>query len=224
MKIRKYIPLLVTAAVLLGGCKKDNLVQPESRLTGNVVVGKDAIGVRSGGVSFEIWQKGFQLYSKIPLNIAQDGSFTATLFNGDYKLVRAKGAGPWADNTDSIDVRVNGATTIDIPVDPYFIIKNVSFQKSGTTITASFSVQQINTSKPIELVRLYVGPNYILDQNNNTASAQKAAPLDIGQPVTVTVTIPAALAAEAYIYARVGVKTAGVNELMYSSAGKVALK
>jgi len=224
MQLRKYILLLVIAIGLLAGCKKDNLEEPQSRLTGNVVVGKDAIGVRSGGVSFEIWQHGYQLYSKIPLNIAQDGSFTATLFNGDYKLVRSKGAGPWADNTDSVDVHVNGSTTIEIPVDPYFVIKNASFQKVGSTITASFTVQQVNTTKALELVRIYIGPNFILDQNNNASNAQKAAPLDITQPVTLTVTIPAALANENYIYARAGVKTAGVNELMYSAASKVALK
>lgn len=224
MQLKQYIILLAIATGLLTGCKKDNIDAPQSRLTGNVLVGKDIVGVRSGGISFEIWQRGYQLFSKIPLNIAQDGSFTATLFDGDYKLVRTKGAGPWADNSDSIDVRVSGNTSVDIPVDPYFIIKNASFQKVGSTIAASFTVQQVNTSKALELVRIYIGPNYILDQNNNAATAQQAAPVNITQPVALTVNIPATLAAESYIYARVGVKTVGVNELMYSVATKVTLK
>jgi len=225
MKLKKYIyPSLLLISILVAGCEKDNLKQPESKLTGKVVYGKDAIGVRSGGISFEIWQKGYQLFSKIPLNIAQDGSFTATLFDGDYKLVRAKAAGPWADNSDSIDVHVNGATTLDIPIDPYFVIKNVTFQKSGTTVTATFTLQNVNTTKALELVRIYIGPNFIIDQNNNSVNAQKAAPVDLTQPVTLTVAIPASIAAQDFIYARVGVKTVGVNELMYSTAQKVTLK
>ncbi len=225
MTLKKYIyTACLFSMILAAGCKKDNLKQPESQLTGRVIYDKDAIGVRSGGISFEIWQHGYQLFSKIPLNIAQDGSFTATLFNGDYKLVRAKGSGPWADNPDSIDVHVNGSATMDIPVDPYFMIKNASFQKSGINITATFTVQNVNTARALELVRIYIGPNYILDQNNNTANVQKTTPIDITQPVTLTVAIPASIASQDFIYARVGVKTTGVNELMYSTAQKVLLK
>src|SRR3982751_5000804 len=105
-----FLPLLAISMFILSSCEKDNRTPPESTLTGRVVYNKEPIGVRSGGVSFEIWQRGFQLFSKITLNIAQDGSFSAALFDGDYKLVRARGAGPWVDNVDSIDVHVSGAT------------------------------------------------------------------------------------------------------------------
>jgi hypothetical protein len=226
MKGRKYfITVAVLSVLLLAACKKDNLEEPGAQLTGRVIFNNEPIGVRSGGVSFEIWQRGYQVFSSIPLNIHQDGSFTAALFNGDYKLVRTKGVGPWADNSDTINISVNGSSSVDIPVDPYFVIKNAGFVKSGTNITATFTVQAVNTSKALELVRIYIGPNYILDQNNNAATAQKlAAAIDITQPVTLTVPVHSSIAAQNFIYARVGVKTAGVNELMYSTSQQVSLK
>jgi hypothetical protein len=76
----------------------------------------------------------------------------------------------------------------------------------------------------LELVKIYIGPNYILDQNNNSANVQRAAPVDVTQPVSLTVAIPATIASQDFIYARVGVKTVGINEYMYSTSEKVLLK
>src|SRR5688572_29881186 len=189
-------------AFLLVACEKDSLKEPTSTIKGRVVYNNEAIGVRSGGVVFEIWQRGYQLFSRIPLNIKQDGSFSAMVFDGDYKIVRATGAGPWADIKDSIDVSVNGSATVDIPVDPYSLIKNTTFQKSGNNIIATFNVQRVNTNRALELVKIYIGPNYILDQNNNSANVQRAAPVDVTQPVSLTVAIPATIASQDFIYAR----------------------
>jgi hypothetical protein len=211
--------------VLFAGCEKDNLKEPDAKLTGRILFQGQPVGVRSSGVQFEIWQPGYQLYSKIPLNIAQDGTFSAALFNGDYKIVRSVGAGPWADNTDTINVKVSGATSVDVPVVPYFSISNVSLEKNGTAIRATFTVTKNTTSKTLELARLYVGPNYILDQNNNTGNVQLAASaITVGQPVTMNVTIPASIANDAFVFARVGVKTVGVAELLYTESQKISLK
>ena len=85
-------------------------------------------------------------------------------------------------------------------------------------------MQSVNTTRTLEAVRIYIGPNYILDQNNNSANAQKLAPVVLTSPVSLSVAIPASLASENYIYARVGVKTTGVNELLYSASQKIQLK
>jgi hypothetical protein len=226
MKISTYLYSIFAAGLILAaGCAKDNFKAPESKLTGRVVYQDQNVGVRSTGVVFEIWQHGYQLFTKIPLNIAQDGTFSALLFDGDYKLVRTKGAGPWVDVSDSIDVKVQGATTVNIPVDPYFMVKNVSFVKNGATVEVTFTVQAVNTTKTLELVRLYIGPNLILDQNNNSANIQAlAAAVNTAAPVKLRVSIPAAIATQDYIFARVGVKTTGIAELMYSAPQKVQLK
>jgi hypothetical protein len=210
--------------VLICGCEKDNIEAPKSKLTGRLVYNGQPLGLRSNGVAFELWQKGFQLFSRIPLNINQDGSFSSVLFDGDYKLVRSKGSGPWVDVPDSIDVKLNGSANLDIPVEPYSIVKDVAFIKEGADLKATFTVQSINTTKSLELVRIYIGPNLILDQNNNSANKQalKAA-IDITKPIVLTVTIPANLVSESYVYARVGVKTTGIAELLYSPSVKVTI-
>jgi hypothetical protein len=225
MKLKAFLYIASVALVLLTACKKDNYTPPSSQLTGKVVYQGQPVGVRSNGVQLELWQHGYQLFTKIPVYLAQDGSFSATLFDGNYKLVRLKGNGPWADNADSIDVIVKGNTVVDVPVDPYFIIKNETFQKNGNNIDATFTVQAVNTSKSLELVRLYIGQTLITDQNNNAANASKAAAaINITQPVTLSATIPAALINKGYVFVRLGVKTAGVQELYYTAPQKIMLK
>lgn len=225
MKIKAFFYIASAAIILLTACKKDNYTPPSSQLTGKVVYQGQAVGVRSNGVQLELWQHGYQLFTKIPLYIDQDGSFSATLFDGNYKLVRLKGNGPWADNADSIDVTVKGNTVIDVPVDPYFIIKNEAFQKNGSNIDATFTVQAVNTSKSLELVRLYLGQTIITDQNNNAANVQKAAAaINLTQPVTLSAAIPAALTGKDYVFVRLGVKAAGVQELYYTAPQKIMLK
>lgn len=227
MKPKIFVyPLFALFIFLLIGCEKDNRRQPESTLTGRVVYQGQPIGLRSAGVQFELWQRGYQLFTKIPLNIKQDGTFSAVIFDGDYKLVRSRGAGPWVDVSDSIDVKVNGQTTVDVPVEPFFIIKNESFEKTGTAIKGTFTLQSVNATKTLELARMYIGPNLIVDQNNNSANTQilAAAITNLSQPVTLNVNIPVSIANDNFIFARIGVKTNGVAELLYTMPQKIQLK
>jgi hypothetical protein len=87
MKHKLYV-ISALFVVLLSACEKDYLKEPTSVISGNVTFQGQPIGVRLDGVQFEIWQRGFDFFTKIPLNIAQDGTFKATLHNGEYKLVR----------------------------------------------------------------------------------------------------------------------------------------
>jgi hypothetical protein len=212
--------------IFIAGCTKDNFEPPKSQLTGRVVFQGQPVGLRSGGVQLELWQSGFQLYTKIPVYVAQDGTFSTMLFDGDYKLTRLKGNGPWADNTDTISVQVQGGKTVDVPVDAYFVVKGETFQKNGSNISTTFSLQRGNTSKNLEEVRLYLGRTAIVDQNNNDAVVTKAASAitDPTQPINLSVALPASVAGKDYVFARVGVKTAGVAELAFSIPQKIALK
>jgi hypothetical protein len=83
----------------------------------------------------------------------------------------------------------------------------------------------VNGTKALELVRLYIGQTVITDQNNNAGTAQKLEVdiPDLSQPVTLTATIPAALLSKGYVFVRVGVKTAGVAELLYSMSEELAI-
>jgi hypothetical protein len=220
-----YLMLLVFA-VGIGGCTKDNYEPPKSQLTGKVVYNGQAIGVRSNGVQLELWQHGYAFFTKIPVYVNQDGTFSALLFDGKYKLTRQNGVGPWVNNTDSIDVQVTGNTIADVPVTPYSFVKSATYQKSGTSITATAAIETVDASQPLESVRLYVFRTALVDDVNQDAVTSVAAAQipDVTQPLTLSVSIPASLANAEAVYVRVGVKTTGVSELAYSPAEKVQLK
>jgi hypothetical protein len=229
---------VITLAGLLAGCEKDNYDPPTSILTGRIVYQDQAIGVRTptinlnyngsttSGVQVEIWQYGYQLRTKIPQFVAYDGTWSAALFDGDYKITLVRGNGPWVDMTDTISVSVRGNGTLDIPVVPFYLIKNDVFQLSGTTVTATFNVQTVNTTKALESVRIYLNKTILVDQNNQLATGTKLASAipDLNQPVTVSVAIPASLTTADYCFARVGVKIAGMAEVCYALPQKIALK
>lgn len=226
MKMNNYLySLLSIVVIMVMGCEKDNYEEPTSMLTGRVVYQGEPLGLRSGGVQLELWQHGYELFSKIPVHVDQDGSFSARLFDGDYKLVLLRGNGPWADNTDSLDVHIKGSANVDIPVDPYFVITNHAFQRNGDQITATVSIQQVNTSRSLERVRLYLGQTMIVDQNNSASTGEVLAAdvTDLSQPITLTANIPASLASKGYLFARIGVKANGVAEYVYSHPEQVAL-
>lgn len=224
MKNKIFLFLLILV-VTGAACKKDNVKAPTSTITGQVVFNKQKLGLRSNGVQLELWQRGFELFSKIPVYVDQDGTFSAKVFNGDYKLTLLRGNGPWADKTDTINVSVNGSADVEVNVDPYFLLNNAAFTRNASTINATFNLQRINTSKDLELVRIYIGQTIITDQNNNAGTATKlAAAVDITQPVALSINVPGSLAAKDYVFVRVAVKTRDVGELLYSEPVKVSLK
>ena len=227
MKIKNYIYLLFAASItMLAGCKFDNYIAPQSMLSGTIGYQGQAIGVRSNAVQLELWQRGYQLFTKIPVYVQQDGTFSAVLFDGDYKLTYVKGVGPWVTKTDSVAVSVRGNTVVDFPVEPYFLIKSSTFVKNGTNITGTLTLQRVNTTNTLEAVRIYLNKGSIVDGNINLANASIAASAitDITAPITINVTIPTTLSANDYLYARVGVKTTGVTELAYGAPQQVNLK
>lgn len=223
----KFLLTIITASILFfAGCKKDNYTKPNSIITGKLVYQGQPLGVRSNGVQLELWQKGYQLFTKVAVYPAQDGTYTINVFDGDYQLIPLKGTGPWADKLDTIPIHLAGSANVDITMDPYFIIKNESFVRSGSTITGTFTIQKVNTTKTLSLVKIYIGQTLITDNTNNAANAQKLAATitDITQPISISLTVPAALATKDYAYMRVGVQATGVTELLYTQVQKIALK
>ncbi|MBC8155298.1 MAG: DUF3823 domain-containing protein [Bacteroidetes bacterium] len=216
---------LLVGTALLAGCAKDNFEPPTSTITGQVVYENQPVGVRSNGVQLELWQSGFQLFTKIPVLVAQDGTFSAVVFDGNYKLVRLRGNGPWVDNADTIQVAVRGGAKVDVPVQPYYVIRNGTIQKSGTNLTATCSISQIVATRAIERVTLYVGTTQFVDITNNVGSANLtgAALADLSKPLSLTLALPASIAGRAYSYARIGVKTVGVAELLYTPVQKITM-
>lgn len=220
--------LLLIAALLcllLAGCEYDNFDAPNATLTGKVVYNGNPVGVRTNGTQLELWQDGYQLYSKIAVHIAHDGTYSASLFNGRYKLVRLAGA-PWeAQSNDTIVIDVQGNTVQDVPVTPYFVIRNESFQKGAGTITAKFTVDKVVQSADVQSINLYLGKNILTDHNKS----EKTEELDLsgfiaGNEMTITANIPASLVSDDYLFARIGVRSSLSNEYYYTQVQKISLK
>jgi hypothetical protein len=224
MKPGFYKPILIAVVIIpmIAACDYDNYEPPSSKLTGQVVYQNNPVGLRNNTVELELWQHGYDDFEKIPVYVAQDGSFSAVLFNGDYKLVLRNGNGPWLNVTDSIDVSVRGNTTVDVPVLPYYTIGSEDFSKNGTTVESTVTIAQANGTNPIEYVSLLVSTTNIVDEINNIQRINvPGAGLNVSQPVVINLPLNTRLAERSYVFARVGIKITGVAEMVYTPVQKI---
>jgi len=228
----KYL-LVAGLGVLAFACKKDNYAEPQSLLTGNLLYQKDTIYVERNSVHFQIYQFGFGKVAPISTDetFAQDGSYSAALFNGDYKLIVPSGDGPFmwkqtaSGTPDSVSVTMNGNQKVDLEVTPYYMVRNAQITVSGNTVNASFKAEKIITdanAKDIERVSLYINKTQFVSGGNNIAAADIAG-ADITDPnnITMSVDIPTITPTQSYVFARVGIKIAGVEDMIFSPLIKV---
>lgn len=217
--------LLLVLGFVVASCEYDNFEEPKSTLTGRIVYEGEPLGVRNQGVQLELWQHGYDLFQKIPVYVSQDGTFSATLFDGDYKLTLIRGNGPWMDQTDSLDISLNGSQAIDVEVAPYFTLDEPSYEiVNDTIVRASFVVNQINAGSTVELAAVYLGRTSLTDRVRKEKEEEIFGnQITPGSPVSVDVTIPNGLRGRRDLFVRVGVKTLGVEELLYSHVDNVSI-
>ena len=233
MKI-KYIFFLFIGWSL-SSCDYDNYEAPKSSLTGNVVYQGEPINVASNEVNMELWEPGWQLRNRIDVTMGQDGSYSASLFDAEYKLVFRQNQGPFrmvtnpVTNSDTILVNVNGATVLDIEVMPYYMIRNPQITKNGSTVNATASVEQIITdanARDIERVSLYINQTTFVDNRGNYHLAVQhlqAGDIDELANVSLSLPLPDLVRAQNYVYARIGVKIQGVEQMIYSPVQQLEL-
>lgn len=221
--MKKYIlSTLLLISILFTACEYDNFEEPKSTLSGNVVHDGNALGVRTNGTQLELWQDGFELKYAIPVYIAHDGSYSVSLFNGQYKMVRKAGA-PWeAQLNDTIIIDVNGNTVHDVPVNPFFTVSNENIQYSGGKITASFTVNKVVESSELAEVRLFVGHSLLTDQNRyEQAVNADLSEISVGETTSISLDLSDELAGEEYVFVRIGARAAETNEFIYTQAQKI---
>ena len=220
----KILFIVACVCFLLASCEYDNYDAPSAKLSGRVLYNDAPVGVRTNGTQLEPRQDGYELYTKIPVYIAQDGTFSASLFNGQYKLVRLSGA-PWEDQPmDTIRIEVKGNTVVDVPVKPYFIIKNESYQKgTGNAITVKFTIEKVVESAEVKSVNFYLGEGILTDHNKTEYKGElDLSGLVLGQETTMTATIPEKMLKNGYAFARIGVQSNKSNEYFYTQVQKVS--
>jgi Protein of unknown function (DUF3823) N-terminal domain/Domain of unknown function (DUF3823_C) len=226
----QYITVFALCAAGMS-CKKDNYKEPSSALSGRIVYKGEAIGVENYQVPYQLYQFGFGKVGSIDGSFAQDGSYSSLLFDGDYKLIIPNGQGPFkwkqlaSGAPDTTTVTLRGSQTLDLEVTPYYMIRTPQVTAGSGKVAATFKAEKIITdaanAKNIERVTLYINKTQFVSGANNIASTTLAG-TSIVDPnnIALSVTVPG-IAPQNYVYARIGLKIAGVEDLIFSPAQKV---
>jgi len=233
MKIKfHYILLLVVISIALS-CKKDNYEAPSSSLTGRLHYKGEAIQVEYDRVPFELYQYGFGKVGPINGTITPEGSFSHWLFDGEYKFVIRAGQGPFlwpqtGGKSDTILIIINGNTVRDIEVEPYHMVRTPQFSFAGGKVTGTFKIEKIITdsarAKNIERAALFINKTVFVSNDNNIAKTEiLAAAITDPNNISLNVTVPTLTPTQNYVFARIGVKTSGVEDWIFSPAQKIQL-
>ena len=227
----RYI-LLLFLVCTAAACSKDNYKAPASILKGRLMYKGDSIGVERNQVPLQLYQYGFGKVGAINGDFSQEGLYSFSLFDGDYKLIIPNGQGPFLwktdanGNPDSLAVTLRGSQTLDLEVTPYYMLRGATFTGGSGKVTANFSVIKViadpAVAKDVERVTLYVNKTQFVSGADNIASTDIAG-ADITDPdhVTLNVTVPATYPTQNYVYARVGLKIAGVEDMIFTPVVKV---
>lgn len=233
----KFKACYIGICILLMGitsCKKDNYEEPNATLNGRLVYRGEAIGVEYNQVRVDLYQPGFGKTGAIEGSVAQDGSYSALLFNGNYKLIIPVGQGPfrWRENAsggrDTLNVSVTGSQTLDLEVTPYYMLRNASYQVNGRTIAASCALEKIITdanAKNVSYVALYVNKTQFVSPTDRLAASAELPGSAITDPANLrlNVTVPAITPTQDYVFVRIGVKIDGVQNMIFSPLQKIQL-
>lgn len=240
----KYIKILALGFGL-ASCEKDNFEPPQSVLEGRIVYNGEPIMVQSANTRYnnnsdfpvfiELWEKAYQNRSSIRIPIKQDGSFSMALFNGDYKLVVPNGQGPFMwkrtpqGTPDSLAVSLQGSQTLDIEVMPYYMLRNAQFSNVGRKVSGNVKIDKIITdinAKNIDRVSLYVNKTQFVDDGNNISRTDLSgsAITDMNNVRITSSDINTIVPSQSYAYARIGIRIAGVDDMIYSPVQRVELQ
>jgi hypothetical protein len=230
MKINSFHILLMVGTVACFSCKKDNYKEPAAQLSGSLQYKGENIGVERNQVPFQIYQYGFGKVGAINGTFAQDGTYGSLLFSGSYKFLIPSGQGPflWKELApgvpDSIAVTMNGNQTLNIEVTPYYMIRHAAVTGGNGKVTAAFGVEKIITdanAKDIERVSLYINAGQLVGQDN--IAVVNMAGADITDPgnINLQVSVPSITPAQNFVYARIGLKIANVEDMIFTPAQKV---
>ena len=225
------IAMLALCAVGIS-CKKDNYKEPTSSLSGRLVYKGEAIGVEYNQVPFQLYQFGFGKVGPINGAFTQDGAYAATLFDGTYKLIIPNGQGPFkwkqlaSGAPDSTTITMAGSQTLDLEVTPYYMIRTPQLTGASGKVNAVFKAEKIITdptvAKNIERVTLFINKTQFVSGANNIGSAGiDGGAITDPNNITLNVAVPN-IAPQTYVYARIGLKIAGVEDLIFSPLMKVS--
>ncbi len=218
MKRYNYILSIIIIVFAMSSCGLDNYDAPKSQLRGKITYNGESVGLRGTGeaVQLQLYQDGYQLRDHISVYVGQDGAFEALLFDGEYKLVTRNQNGPWVNSRDTMTVNVKGFTEIELNVTPFFTISNENIILNGSVLNASFTVNQIVNTAVIDYVTLLLGKTSFVDDVSNFVRKdfgdQEAGNINLSTDLSGNNDLITAKT----LFARVGVRTVGADQAIYS--------
>lgn len=233
MKIKFHYILLFVLGTAIMSCELDNYEPPTSLLSGRIVYQGTPLNFEYNRVSYELYQDGFGKTGPLSSTFTSEGEFSQLLFDGTYKMVVPNGQGPfvWENvgdtGSDTLLINVNGSTEMDIEVLPYWMIRNTQLSGSGNEVTGTFDLEQIITdanARAIESVTLYVSKTLFANSQSNVAiSTVEGSAITNLSDISLSATVPDLVPTQSYVFASVGVKLAGIDDLIFSPTQKIDL-
>jgi len=236
MKFKYKYFFLLAMMWLATACKKDTYDAPQITLKGRLVYNGEAINLEYNQVPLELYQPGFGKTGAITTTFGQDGTYSMLLFSGNYKAIIPNGQGPfrWNENAtngrrDTLTVNLSGDQTLDLQVTPYYLIRNPQMTVSNRVVSATFGINKIITdanARNVQSVFLFVNKTQFVAGANDykIASAELAGnAITNANNIALSVTVPAISPTQNYVFARIGLKVAGIEDLIFSPVQKLTL-
>ncbi|MCE7060735.1 DUF3823 domain-containing protein [Dyadobacter sp. CY343] len=159
--------------LLLTGCSIDNYPAPDAQLFGTILDAETNEPVEQDiirGSAIEYIEHGYESQTKQLMIFKNDGSYRNNLvFSNTYSIAPVRGN--FVPVTPQ-DVQVNGATQLDLKVQPYIRVKDVKIEKVGTKVVASFKLQQTVINN-VRKIGLYAHPEPTVGEPMRTALAEQ---------------------------------------------------
>lgn len=224
----KYIALLLVSAVTLNSCELDEMKAPDAGLFGSVIDEKTGELVQQDiirGGELELREAGYENVSPQFMNYKVDGTFKdSKLFGNDYRVL------PIRTNFQPIDtlkINISGQTQLDLKVTPYLRILNPKITKSGTIVTATFSIEQTGLAN-VTKVGLYAGADANVGEPIRLVAAEQTINARTVPTTTYTVSIDTSkqtdLKANKLYFFRIGALYGVANSrLNYAKAVEIQL-
>ena len=213
--------VLLAGAWLMQGCGLDNYDEPEAQFSGRVTYQGEPLQLRHGSIKFDLEQDSYELGDKIEVAIAQEGTFAARIFPGEYRFVPRPGNGPWTDDCQPVEFTIKGGKQLDFEVVPYYLLRTSNITLSGNTLNGVCSVKSIAGGKAIEAMTLFVGKTRFVDDRGGRSVVTS----NFEQPAegvnNISVNIKEIVDKYPVLYARIGLKIHGVDERIYTEIVKI---
>ena len=213
--------VLLAGAWLMQGCGLDNYDEPEAQFSGRVTYQGEPLQLRHGSIKFDLEQDSYELGDKIEVAIAQEGTFAARIFPGEYRIVPRPDNGPWTEDCQTVEFTIKGCKQLDFEVVPYYLLRNSNITLSGNTLNGVCSVKSIAGGKAIEAMTLFVGKTRFVDDRGGRSVVTS----NFEQPAegvnNISVNIKEIVDKYPVLYARIGLKIHGVDERIYTEIVKI---